>query len=65
MHLSKEFNKSIICTNVGSLKENLQNGGKGFCIKRDTLELTRILNIIYSEKLHVPSFNKFKKNAVL
>lgn len=65
MHLSKEFKKAIICTDVGSLKENLENGGKGFCIKRDTKELTKILNMIYSNQILIPSYKKFKKNAVL
>ena len=61
MHLSKELNKPIICTNVGGLLENMKNGGKGFCVNVDSHELTQVLNMIYSEKLDIPAFNKFKK----
>ena len=65
MHLSKELNKPIICTNVGGLRENMKNGGRGFCVNLNSNMLTEVLNMIYSEKLDIPSFNKIKKNIVI
>ena len=65
MHLCKELNKPIICTNVGGLRENMKNGGKGFCVNVNSDMLTEILNMIYSENLDIPSYNKIKKDIVI
>jgi len=43
MHLCKELRKPIICTKVGSLHENLKNGGIGFCVQPKVRLIAKLL----------------------
>jgi glycosyltransferase involved in cell wall biosynthesis len=43
MHLCKELNTPVICTKVGSLHENLKNGGIGFCIQPKDYLIARLI----------------------
>ena len=67
MHLCKEIEKPIICTDVGSLKENLHNGGIGYCVPPEPIEianlfikLTKIIDIP-----HYPENNRFASRLAI
>ena len=65
MVLANELNIPTICTNVGALKENQENGGRGYCIKPNVKELVNILNILgVKEQNKIPEFKPYKDKII-
>ena len=56
LQLAKELRKPIICTNVGGLKENLINGGIGFCVDPVPMKVAILLDSIVKSNPDPPSY---------
>lgn len=65
MHLSKELQKNIICTDVGALKENLYNGGNGIVVKKSIKAISNVFNKIYVNDFSLLTRNKEKLNLLI
>ena len=55
MHLCKEIGKPIICTDVGALKENLHNGGLGYCVAPEPMEIANLFEKL-TKRTEVPHY---------